>query len=364
MMLRTLILMVGGLISSVHGSQPIQGLRQKVKLPTDVMVLGTMHLAVIQEPLSEDSLSSLIVKLKGFQPTAIAIEALRPADIIAMAHGVDEYRQTLEQFVGETALSLAKEEQKALGVTPAQAISQRNRLLTSNSFSLEQREKLIRLAVAAYDINTAILHWQYHPKPYSDAKLSLPLQEYLKKRASRNNEINQIAVVLAIQCGLNRLYPIDDQLDKDLYPEVIGRLMESFSKSKYTKLLRESEYVTKPQALMAQAVKSGDWLPLYTWLNSEEYKAQVVNQEWRTFLDKDLAVKPSLERIALWEIRNLNMASHIMRVVAQNIGGKIIVIVGSNHRVFFEDYLSRMIGVNLVSFDTILAENKNNVQTP
>jgi len=337
----------------VYAKQPIQDVKEKVKLTTDVMVLATTHLRSTKTPLDSESLTPIISKLQMYSPTAIAIEALRPADIISMINGADEYKSVLSQFVGDSFLSLANKEQKSLALTPNQAITKMNVLVSSTSKVNEQREQIIRLAVAAYDKNTALLHWQYLTETSTATKLSSALQLYLKDLSSQNNEVNQIAISLAIKSGVNRLYPIDDHLDKDLYPEVIEDLMPFFKKSASISELRKSEYFSKPMKLQEQAVKTGNWLALYSWINSETYKEQVINDEWRLFIDKDLPVKPSLARIALWEVRNLNMVSNIMRVVSKNIGGKIVIVVGANHKVFFDDYLSRMVGLNLVQFNNI-----------
>ncbi|WP_412514758.1 hypothetical protein [Shewanella indica] len=42
------------------------------------------------------------------------------------------------------------------------------------------------------------------------------------------------------------------------------------------------------------------------------------------------------------------MSSHIMRVVAANPGGRVLVIVGASHKVFLEQYLANMLGVKLI----------------
>jgi len=111
-----------------------------------------------------------------------------------------------------------------------------------------------------------------------------------------------------------------------------------------------SDYIKKPQELEARALESGDWMPLYRWINSPEYAMQVVKSEWYTFVDKDLDIEPGLARVAAWEVRNLRMVANIMRVVSQNAGGKILVLVGVNHKGFLEDYLSRVAGVKVVPF--------------
>ena len=51
-----LILLTPNIVSA---EQPIQDLKEKVKLTTDVMVLATMHLRATKESLNKDSLAPL-----------------------------------------------------------------------------------------------------------------------------------------------------------------------------------------------------------------------------------------------------------------------------------------------------------------
>ena len=225
-----------------------------------------------------------------------------------------------------------------------------NQLLENPELSFEQRIEVIKVAIAGYNPDTAALHWKYLEKSSSTSALSHELQEYLNQRTSSNNERITIATALAAKLNLNRIYPIDAHLDKDIYQDMVEKLMPSYEKSQYVKDLLNSEYMTKPYKLSDQALLTGNWLPLFLWLNSEEYSADVINLDWVQFVDKDLDPKAGLARIALWEIRNLNMASNIMRIVAKHTGERIVIVVGSTHKVFLEQYLSNMIGVNLIQF--------------
>jgi hypothetical protein len=343
--------------ANANADTPIQDLKLATKIQTEVMILGTTHLRAIKAPFDENALAPIVSRLTKFQPSAIAIESLRSADILAMIHGVDEYNSVLTQFVGDDFLELAKSIQEELALTAGQAISKLNTLLSTNDISDEERLNIIQVAIAAYDKSTALLHWSYLENDIKTTALPVNLQQYFKTKASNNNETNLISIPLAKKLQLNRLFSIDDHLDKDLYPKIISEIRPSMKKSKYVSELRSSDYVKKPQMLMSQAQKTNNWLPLFNWVNSTEYTEQVINTEWRLFIDKDMEIKPGLSRVALWEVRNLNMVSNIMRVVSNNIGGKVIVIVGANHKVFFEDYLSRMVGVKIIQFNE-LTENK------
>lgn len=340
----------------VNAGQDIHKLNQKVKHKTEVMIFGSIHLTSIENKLNSDTLLPIINLLEEYEPTTIAVESLRAEDIISMLNGSEEYQEVLTVYVGNTLLSLAKIEQQNLGISAIEAINKMNELLENTVLSFEQRIEVIKVAIAGYNQDTAVLHWKYLEKNSSTSALSSELQEYLNQRMSSNNERVTIATALASKLNLNRIYPIDDHLDKDIYQGMVEKLMPSYKKSQYAKELLNSEYITKPNTLRDQALQTGDWLPVFLWLNSEEYSADVIHLDWGQFVDKDITPKAGLARIALWEIRNLNMVSNIMRVVAKHTGERIVIVVGSTHKVFLEQYLSNMIGVNLVQFSEFSSE--------
>ena len=342
-----LILCFIGLAVSASESK-IDGIKPLVKSPTQVMVLGTTHLRQVKQPLAFNALSPVVNKLKSFSPHAIAIEALRPIDVLAMQLQQDQYKNVLSQFVGDDFLILSSKINETLGTSSIAAMKQLKIALEENSFERIWHERIIGLATAAKDKQTALLHFAYiaHLK----SSLSDELKDYYSDLFAKNSEIKLIAINLAMKLKLTTLQPIDDHLDKDQYMKIMPKLIPSFKKSTYINILKESEYSKKPAELSHMAVENGDWLALYNWVNSDKYQRQELNVEWRAFIDKDLEPAPAMSRIAMWEVRNLNMVSHIMRVVADNPGGKVLVVVGANHKVFFEDYLSSMIGVEIVDF--------------
>ena len=114
--------------------------------------------------------------------------------------------------------------------------------------------------------------------------------------------------------------------------------------------LMQSDYINKIRNLIKTSAEQQDWLATYQWMNSQAYQQQVLDVEWRLFISDDMPQKPSLARLALWDVRNLNMVSHIMRVVARYPGENILVIVGANHKLFIENHLSNMLAVELQQF--------------
>jgi hypothetical protein len=356
-MSRLLLLSVFFLVSSfANAEHEIHKLNENVEHKTQVMVLGSLHLSGAENKLNKDTLIPIINLLEAYEPTAIAVESLRAEDIITMQNGSAEYQQILDIYVGDTLLSLAKKQQQNLGISAIDAIKKMNELLDKPELSVELSVEVIKLAIAGCNPDTAALHWQYLDKRLLTNIVSPDVQEYLNKRLSSTNERITIATALATKLKLNRLYSIDDHLDKDMYQNMVNQLMPSYEKSVYAKQLLESDYIKKPNQLRDEAIKTGNWLPVFLWVNSKEYSAEVINKDWVQFADKDIDPKAGLARIALWEIRNLNMASNIMRVVANHTGERVIIVVGSVHKVFLEQYLSNMIGVKVVQFSDFVSK--------
>ncbi|RUO75049.1 hypothetical protein CWI80_06905 [Pseudidiomarina sediminum] len=334
----------------------IAQLSERVKMKTQVMVLGSAHLSTIKEPLAADALQEVLEPLARFKPTAIGVETLRPEDIIAMQHGSEAYHPILQQFVGTRLQTLAEQQQQTLAVTASQALAAMHELLAEQSLDSAKRIQLLQYAIAGYATDTAALQWHYLQRQAPQDSLSSELVDYLNRLTSTNNERNSVAAALAQRLQLNRIYPIDDHLDKDMYAPVVERLMPSYMASEYMKTLQASDYISKPEQLKQTGLERGEWLPLFQWLNSEAYQQQVINTDWTAFVDKDLDPESALARFALWEVRNLNMTSNIMRVVTEHIGGRVVIVVGANHKVFLERYLANMIAVELVQFNDLIAK--------
>ena len=74
--------------------------------------------------------------------------------------------------------------------------------------------------IAGYATDTAALQWHYLQRQALQDSLSPELVDYLNRLTSTNNERNSVAAALAQRLQLNRIYPIDDHLDKDMYAPV------------------------------------------------------------------------------------------------------------------------------------------------
>lgn len=325
-------------------ASPIQALKARgVERPTEVLVLATQHLSRV-EGLRPEHLDGLHAALLAYAPDAVVVERMDFRGIETMLARRDEYRRTLDGFVGDDFLAQAQESRDALGLDPAGA---RRALAECRPLPLEARERTLRcmhLAAAAND--PAWLDYM----AYRFGRVfrePAPLRGTLLER-SPQNENHLIAARLAEALDLDRVYAMDDMLESDQLDAVLEALNPALERSADAeRMMTSSELMAGMLRRQREGVAAGDLLPLYLWMNSPAFGGLVIEDEWRLFVDGDLPCLPARQRLALWDVRNLGMVARIMRVAADHPGGRVLVVVGSSHKVFFDDYLATSLGVRV-----------------
>ena len=86
-------------------------------------------------------------------------------------------------------------------------------------------------------------------------------------------------------------------------------------------------------------------------MNSAEHGEADVDAQWGLFLRTHLESGLDRSRLALWEVRNLNIASHVRRASAHSPGGRVLVVIGAGHKPFLDDLLGRMADVEIIEFE-------------
>jgi len=76
------------------------------------------------------------------------------------------------------------------------------------------------------------------------------------------------------------------------------------------------------------------------------------------FLQIHLPSGEDLDRIALWENRNLKIAAHLRTISAMHPGERILVIYGIAHKPFLEAYINCWIDVRLIKFEDLFDRKK------
>jgi hypothetical protein len=326
---------------------------------TQVFVLGTPHLGGVAdrfEPAMVDSLASL---LDAFGPDAIAIEKISGRQAAAMERWGGRYDRVAQRFAGEF-LYHGRQVQRQTGWSWSTANQRADSLLSlarseGSALATDTRLALVKSLVAAYRLPSATLQWRSLSADARTAQTTLPdtTASALDDRLTAANEVYSIGMRLAHERGHQRLYPIDHQADKDLAVPIFRPLMKAMGDSMRA-ALDAHPVLQRVDSLEETGLENGELLPFYRYLNRDEVGRADASIQWKTMLDVNLPNDVGRKWLALWETRNLHMAGHIRRVTSQHPGGRVLVIVGSSHKPFFDAYLRQMMGVQVVDAQAVL----------
>jgi hypothetical protein len=336
---------------------------------TQILVLRTFHLRQLGDQFSPVMLDSLIAHLAKFKPDVIAVEAITPNLIYELKRKQEISslaKEVLQTFASEQ-LKLGKMAQDILNISQVEAqqdYKRTFRMFVKDGFyriSSKQRARLILLMLAMYDPNSALLQWEYYKEDEKQTQSYIPknIAEILEEKLKRVNEIPALAVRLALELGLQRLYPVDDFEDLDAVEEYLPQLKKEMAVNPLFKKTKKSEVYLEAEQRLAESITTNDLLSYYRFLNSAKYIVSDVQTQWGKLLQVKSSSGAARKRLGLWETRNLKITSHIRTVNAMHPGARILVIYGAAHKPFLEEYLSSLIDVKLKEFEDILCEDKS-----
>ena len=325
---------------------------------TKVFVLGTTHLSGVADQFEPSMVDSLITLLDAYGPDAIGVENRSGRQIAAMERWGGRFEAVLDRYAG-TSVHHGHLIREQAGWTWSEANRRADSLLAvarSDTTRLgdEGRLALIQHLLAAYRLQTAALQWKYLAPEARSAQSVLPDTTIadLNKRLTAANETYSIGMRLAHRRGHQRLYPIDDQTEKDLAMEP-GRALMSAIGDSMRQVFDTHPVFQRADSIEKAALEEGTLLPYYHYVNQEKVGRADVNVQWRTMLEVDRPDKSGRQLLALWETRNLHSVGHIQRMVAQHPGERVLVIVGSSHKPFYDTYLRQMMGVKVVEAEDV-----------
>ena len=322
---------------------------------TQILVLGTVHLSTMGEEFEPSYIDPLVDVLKGFKPDLVCIESLPFFEISYMKSNRESYGEVVDAFAKDN-IEYGEKMQDKLGIPADIARLMADSIINLMETSSENmkvnslREKLITYLIASYDIPSAVLQWKYIKENGRNPTESevVELIPFLDGELESNNEIYSIAVKLAYEQGLQRVYSIDSHTDKDIFLQIAGQLTEELQGLDIFKSIAGAEIFVKLDEMTKNGIKSKNLLPLYEYINSPEYVKEDVAVQWDIFLKTNLPSGLDRTRLALWEVRNLNIASHIRKASALHPGQKVLVIIGASHKYFLDTYLSEMRDVEVL----------------
>jgi hypothetical protein len=334
----------------VHAQQGVPiAISGKSPVPsTQVLVLGTVHLASAPKDFQPASLEPLLQRLADFKPQIITVEQI-PGEICDLMA-----RQTAVYDPGDVATycSDTRAAKAATGLDVIAAMAEVERALKQWPAAPvpAQRRHLAALFLAAGDGTSATVQWLQLPATERHAGDGLDDALVAELAEQPRNESRQIAARLAARLGLQRVYPIDDHTgdnvdvsDAAAYGKAIQRAWDSASAA--TAPLRKQEDVLWQR---------GDMLALYRYINQPDRLRASVAGDFGAALADTSAEHYGRIYVAAWETRNLRMVANVHAAFRETPGVRVLSLVGSQHKPWFDNLLGQMQGVQIVDVERVL----------
>lgn len=317
--------------------------------PTQIMVLGTVHLANYREDITLDDLDPILDRLAAYEPDVITIEnssgmtcnraRAYPLEHVGYADG---YCFDGTPYREESGLTLAEGSFKA------------RRALKDwpDAPSAAQRRSLAAAFLASEALYSALVQW--HRLDDADRVagdgLGPKSVDVLNAKSQDLNESNSIAARLAARRGLERVFYADDhgsyfysEGEREAYGARVSELWPD-------KTDPCQAHFKSPETKLA----AGDILGAYHELNDANYQRTQMSCDWKRTMN-DAEPEAYGRRYTMgWQARNLQMTALIMTAATTKPGGRVLTIVGASHKPYFEAYLDQMHDVEIIDTRTVL----------
>jgi len=340
------IFCVLGFHSPMFAAEPVKLSRGQIN---QVMVLGTPHLSQLPKSFDPANMAPLRERLLSWKPQAIAIEEISGLQCAYMRAYPQRYADSAKMYCPDTSAA-----QAATGLDVIEATAQASQLLNTwpASPSAAQRRKLASLFLAAGERASATVQWQRLPveERHAGDGLTQELATRLDSLAQRRDETYLIAVPLAVKSGLERLQPMDDHTSDTVPADEKGygaAIMAAWNNPSGAELNQRNA------ALISRLETPAQVVDMYRAHNQSSNAGLIFNADFGAALEEPSPQHFGRDYVASWETRNLRMASNIRETMSP-AGIRILVIVGTAHKAYLENYLNQMHDVRVVSTDSVL----------
>ncbi|QTD56507.1 DUF5694 domain-containing protein [Parasphingorhabdus cellanae] len=316
--------------------------------PTQVMVLGTAHLAAFDN-VEPRHIDSLLDRLAVYNPQAITIEGVPGETCEMMRAYPSEYAAALDSYCTDVAPFRAESAMNA-----AEAAARVRALLGDwpSTPAPAERRSLAAAFLAAGEPYSALVQWWQldQAERRSGDGLGMASVAYLENRATSMNESTQIAARLAARLGLERVFTADDH-SSDLVLKPHGLALWA----RMREIWDTNDPSSKDGYVQAENdIVAGDILAAYRFYNSPETQRQAINNDFRKAMNDSEGAQFGRAYNSWYQVRNLRMVSNVVAAGATVPGGRVLSVVGASHKPYFEAYLDMMHDIELISTDTIL----------
>jgi hypothetical protein len=316
--------------------------------PTKIMVLGTAHLANY-ESLAAADLAPLLDRLAAYDADTITIEHMRGEVCETLRAYPDEYPGIADGWCLDVSASRSES-----GLSAADGAARIRSMLRDwpDSPKAAERRTLAAAFLAAGEPHSALVQWwQLTPAErvgsdgIGDESIAL-----LESLGESMNESTQIGVRLAVQLGLERVYGIEDFTSAIVLTDQGSALWDRVAEIWPT----EDDPVRDIQHRTTSYLEGPNVLAAYRLMNSPEAQQASLSADFQRAMNDPEPEQYGRYYNSWHQVRNLRMVSAVMAAASTEPGGRVLTIVGSAHKPYFEGLLDQMHDVELVSTDTVL----------
>lgn len=314
---------------------------------TQILVLGTVHLNHF-DGIKSDYVNRVIDSLSQMKFDVVGIEKMSPELLLDIRSRNSKHWQELYSYFSKS-IEMGEFYQNYYSMNYDNAELLIDSLLTKAILTEQERVSFIKAALCSYDPWTAALHYQYLPEDMiADTSIVSDLENYV----TSNNEINLIAINLAMRLNIKKLFPIDNLQDETIllhhFPEFLNEYKNS--QNKIAKLF-DNPFFHKKDSIISNSIAKRDLFDIYKFVNSKEYMEGDKKGQWDIWYETNFKSKTDRSRYSLWEMRNLQITANIMRLVAGNQGKKILILIGASHKSFIEKHLKQISDIEIMNFN-------------
>jgi hypothetical protein len=323
---------------------------------TQVLNLGSDHLAQRDKKPTAAELDGLLDKLEAFRPEIITHEGLSGEQCDQVERYKARYPGIFDDYCNDT-----KVVEKSTGLTVPKAMEEIETTLKSwpKTPAAADRRKLAALFLAANDRPSALVQWlrlSAAERKLGDG-IDQPLFDMLEKAATRPNETIVIGVALAVRLGHERIFAVDDHTADSIQGAAIaadagfGPALQAHWKSGGDD---QSPAMQRFTAAQKSVAATGDYLAYYRLLNLPETQRFFIELDYGRALKMPGTGLYGRQYVAWWETRNLRMVANIRTTFGNRPGARVLNIVGASHKPYYDAYLDMMSDVQIVDVAKVL----------
>ncbi|MBX3480780.1 MAG: hypothetical protein KF842_10280 [Caulobacter sp.] len=322
--------------------------------PTQVLVLGTLHLGQTSKAFKAEWLEPLLGRLQAWGPQIITIEGVSGEGCAAMKAYEAVYAEAVADYCPRT-LAIAALGQTATGLTMPQAWAKAMGMLADwpAAPTAAQRRTLAATFAAAGEIDSALVQWlRLAPEErHVGDGLDEPLVEALNRLMIRKNENNLIAATLAARLGLERVYAVDDHSSDQI---ALSRPQACNAEIQAVWDRIDAPEVKTMSTLEAGLSDGEGLLAYYRFLNAPKTQLAFIGADQLANMRAPSADQCGRQYMAWWETRNLRMVANIRAAFGPTPGVRVLSVVGSSHKPYFDAYLDMIHEVRVVDAEEVL----------